>query len=372
MSGNRAKANIDSKFMYAKIKDVSGKKIKCSSPGCIKSKDGTLLMEKKEILNRWSEYVEDLFKDDRCKKPKIEKNKEGPTILKEEVEAAIKKMQNEKATGPDNIQVEIIKAVDNLRIDPTTKLLNTINGSGTIPEEMCKSVFIVLPKTPGATECELHRTISLMSHFTKILLRVLMHRMRKSLRPEISPKHFGFMPNKGTRNAIKISMSVSLIILKLLTKSVICEKVGWDGRGKLPARFALAKLARHPCSQGISSVDPSSLGQSWRSADRRLDKHGKIGGISEDKLDGAKDRGKSQHWRQKLDSVTMTSHNKQEDWLNFLDLPRLLTLTELDMFDCVSSAISFILSHANLSLPYFNKSYHQRAILKQFLVDVFH
>ncbi|GFO11392.1 endonuclease-reverse transcriptase [Plakobranchus ocellatus] len=34
------------------------------------------------------------------------------------------------------------------------------------------------------------------------MLRVLMHTLRKSLRPEISPKQFGFMPDKGTRNAI--------------------------------------------------------------------------------------------------------------------------------------------------------------------------
>ncbi|GFN97376.1 endonuclease-reverse transcriptase [Plakobranchus ocellatus] len=119
-----------------------------------------MLMEKKEILNRWSEYVEDLFKDDRCEKPKIEKNIEGPTILKEEIEAAIKKMKNGKATGPDIIPVEIIKALDNLGIDLTTKLLNAIYDSGTILEDLCKSDFIVLPKTPGATECEHHRTIS--------------------------------------------------------------------------------------------------------------------------------------------------------------------------------------------------------------------
>ncbi|GFO09942.1 RNA-directed DNA polymerase from mobile element jockey-like [Plakobranchus ocellatus] len=196
------KLNIDSKFMHAKINDVSGKKIKYSSPGCIKSKDGTMLMEKKEILNRWSEYAEDLFKDDRCKKPKIKKKIEGSSILKEEVEAAIKEMKNGKATGPDNIPVEIIKALDNLGIDLTTKLLNAIYDSGTIPEDLCKSAFIVQPKTPGATECELHRTISLMSHFTKILLRDLMLRMRKSIRPEVSPKQFGFMPDKGTGNAI--------------------------------------------------------------------------------------------------------------------------------------------------------------------------
>ncbi|GFO39118.1 RNA-directed DNA polymerase from mobile element jockey-like [Plakobranchus ocellatus] len=136
------------------------------------------------------------------KKPKIKKNIEGPTILKEEVEAAIKKMKNGKATGPNNIPVGRIKALDDVGIDLTTKLLNAIYDSGTIPEDLCKSVFVVLPKTPGATQFELHRTISLMSHFTKILLCVLMHRMRKSIRPEISPKQFGFMPDKGTRNAI--------------------------------------------------------------------------------------------------------------------------------------------------------------------------
>ncbi|GFO33601.1 RNA-directed DNA polymerase from mobile element jockey-like [Plakobranchus ocellatus] len=161
-----------------------------------------MLMEKKEILNRWSEYVEDRLKDDKCKKPKIKKTIEGPTILGEEVEAAIKKMKNGKATRPDNIPVEIIKALDNLGIDLTTKLFNAIYDSGTIPEDLCQSVFIVLPKTPGAAECELHRTISLMSHFTKILLRVWIQRMRKSIRPEISQKQFGFMPDKGTRNAI--------------------------------------------------------------------------------------------------------------------------------------------------------------------------
>ncbi|GFO09608.1 endonuclease-reverse transcriptase [Plakobranchus ocellatus] len=93
--------------------------------------------QKKEILNRWSEYFEDLFKDERCEKPKIEKNIEGPATLKEEVEAAIKKMKNGKATRPDNIPVEIIKVLDNLEIALTMKLLNAIHHSGTIPEDLC-------------------------------------------------------------------------------------------------------------------------------------------------------------------------------------------------------------------------------------------
>ena len=192
----------DSRYIHTKINEVSGKNFKCNKPGCLKSKDGTMLMDKEEILNRWSEYVEDLYSDNRGAKPEIKKNIEGPCILKEEVQRALKKMKSGKATGPDNIPVEIITVLEDLGIDMTTKLLNAIYDSGTIPEDLCKSVFIALPKTPGATECELHRTISLMSHFTKILLRVLMLRVRKSLRPEISTKQFGFVRDKGTRNAI--------------------------------------------------------------------------------------------------------------------------------------------------------------------------
>ncbi|GFN90486.1 RNA-directed DNA polymerase from mobile element jockey-like [Plakobranchus ocellatus] len=87
------KLNIDSKFMHAKIKDVSGEKIKCSSPGCIKIKIWNNVNGKEGNAKQMSEYVEYLFKDNRCKQTKIEKNVEGPIFLKEKVEAAIKKME---------------------------------------------------------------------------------------------------------------------------------------------------------------------------------------------------------------------------------------------------------------------------------------
>ena len=54
----------------------------------------------------------------------------------------------------------------------------------------------------SSIDCELYRTISLMSHSTKVLLRIIMARMRKSLRPEISQLQFGFVPDKSNRNAI--------------------------------------------------------------------------------------------------------------------------------------------------------------------------
>ena len=56
-----------------------------------------------------------------------------------------------------------------------------------IPQDLSKSIFIALPKKPGTLECELHRTISLMSHITKVILRVIM------MKPEISQEQCGFV-----------------------------------------------------------------------------------------------------------------------------------------------------------------------------------
>src|SRR5438132_4730898 len=78
------------------------------------------------------------------------------------------------------------------------------------PEDLLKSIFIALPKKPGATECELHRTISLMSVVLKLILpvRILLQPMRNKIRPEISKSQCGFMNDTGTRNAIFILRNI--------------------------------------------------------------------------------------------------------------------------------------------------------------------
>ncbi|XP_042884442.1 uncharacterized protein LOC122261026 [Penaeus japonicus] len=96
--------------------------------------------------------LEDLFNDDRGEKPKVEKNMEGPPIIKSEVRVAIGKMKKNKAPGPDKIVTEMIKALDEFGIDKMTEIINEIYDSGEIPEELSKSIFIALPKKPGAIE----------------------------------------------------------------------------------------------------------------------------------------------------------------------------------------------------------------------------
>ena len=57
---------------------------------------------------------------------------DGPPILKEEVSAAIRKMKQGKAVGPDNIPIEVFAVLEDIGIDFLTKLLNSIYDSGKI------------------------------------------------------------------------------------------------------------------------------------------------------------------------------------------------------------------------------------------------
>ncbi|GFO16201.1 endonuclease-reverse transcriptase [Plakobranchus ocellatus] len=187
--------------MYRNVEELIGKK-KASATGCLKAKNGEIIMEKDKILERWSEYIKELFDDERKEIEVMKGNFAGPPILKDEVRTAIWKMKNGKATGPDNIAAEQIKALDEFGINKITVLLDEIYETGEIPKEMLKSIFIALPKKDGATECELHRTISLISQVTKILLRIVMMRVRNKIRPEIGDTQCGFVEGKGTTNAV--------------------------------------------------------------------------------------------------------------------------------------------------------------------------
>lgn len=114
-------------------------------------------------------------------------NEDGHIIMEDEVRHALSKMKSGKAPGPDDIPSELITALDEVGIKAVTKLLNNIYDTGEILTDMKKSIYIAIPKKPGTAECDQHRTI---------------RKMRNKILPEISETQFGFMADKGTRNAI--------------------------------------------------------------------------------------------------------------------------------------------------------------------------
>lgn len=74
---------------------------------------------------------EDIFFDERG--PKLEILKCIIVILKDEIEAAMKRMKGRKASGPDNSAVGLIEALGNWCIDRVTEILNEIHKSGEMP-----------------------------------------------------------------------------------------------------------------------------------------------------------------------------------------------------------------------------------------------
>ena len=122
--------------------------------------------------------------------------------MKEEIQKALKSMKDEKATGPDELLAEALKALDEHNIEIITSLCNIIYNSGMIPTEMKHSVFITLPMKPKVMICKEFRTISLMSHGTKLLLKIIQQRMANNIDKEVSRLQSGFRPGTGTREGI--------------------------------------------------------------------------------------------------------------------------------------------------------------------------
>ena len=125
-------------------------------------------------------------------------------ITRTEIGYALKGIPMRKAPGPDDITTKMLVAAGGRGVTEITNLSNMMYSEGRFPELMYKSIFITIPKVNGTAKCEKHRTISLMSHVTKLVLRVIMNRLRGRTLSEISEVQYGFMPDRGTRNAILV------------------------------------------------------------------------------------------------------------------------------------------------------------------------
>jgi len=95
-------------------------------------------------------------------------------------------MKYGEITGPDNISVQMLEAREDISINKLESIMNKMYHTGTIPKSLSKSIFVTLPKKAGASECVLHRTISLMSQIAKLMLKILMKRMKRPIHEEIA------------------------------------------------------------------------------------------------------------------------------------------------------------------------------------------
>ena len=115
---------------------------------------------------------------------------------------AIKDVKDKKAPGKDDITVEMIKALDHCAIPIVHRLVINIYKSSYIPKEVNESIIVTLPKKPRATMCTEYRTLNMMSHLLKMILRSILMRNRQKIENEIGELQSRFMAGKGTREGI--------------------------------------------------------------------------------------------------------------------------------------------------------------------------
>ena len=70
------------------------------------------------------------------------------------------------------------------------------------PQDWKRSVFIPIPKKGNAKECSSYHTIALISHTSKIMLKILQARLQQYVNHEIPQVQAGFRKGRGTRDQI--------------------------------------------------------------------------------------------------------------------------------------------------------------------------
>ena len=159
------------------------------------------LTEAGDINKRWEEYTE-LYKKDLHDLD----NHDGvithlePDILECEVKWALGSITMNKASGGDGIPVELFQVLK----DDAMKVLHSrcqqIWKTQQWPQDWKRSVFIPIPKKGNAKECSHYHTISLISHASKVMFKILQARLQKYVNCELPDVQTGFRKGRGTRD----------------------------------------------------------------------------------------------------------------------------------------------------------------------------
>ena len=171
-----------------------------------KDRSGMDLTEAEDVKKRWQEYTEELYKKDLHDPDNhdavISHIHLEPDILECEVKWALGNITTNKASGGDGIPVELFQILK----DDTMKVLHSICQqiwkTQQWPQDWKRSVFIPIPKRNNAKECSNYCTIALISHASKVMLKILQARHQQYVNRELPAVKTGFRKGRGTRDQI--------------------------------------------------------------------------------------------------------------------------------------------------------------------------
>ena len=188
--------------LFKKIRDTKG--TFHAKMGLIKDRNDRDLAEAEDIKKRWQEYTEELYKKD-LNDPD---NYNGmithiePDILECEVKWALESITTNKASGDDGILVELFQILKDDAVQVLHSICQQIWKTQQRPQDCKRSMFIPILKKGTATECSNSNTVALISHDSKVMLKIIQARLQQYVNREFPDVQAGFTKGRGTRDQI--------------------------------------------------------------------------------------------------------------------------------------------------------------------------
>ena len=181
-----AKKEIEEKNRMGKTRDIFKKMRDTKGTfhakmGTIKDRNGMDLTKAEDIKKRWQEYTEELYKRDLHDQD----NPDGvithlePDILECEVKRALESITTNKVSGGDGIPVELLQILKDDAVKVLHSICQQIWKTQQWPQDWKRSVFIPVTKKGNAKECSNYHTIALISHASKVMLKILQARLQQ-------------------------------------------------------------------------------------------------------------------------------------------------------------------------------------------------
>ena len=125
-----------------------------------------------------------------------------PDILECEVTWVLGSINMNKVSGGDKIPVEPFQILKDDAVKVMHSICQQIWKTQQWPQDWKRSVFIPIPKKGNAKECSNYSTIALISHASKVMLKILQARLQQYMNHELPDVQAGFRKGRGTRDQI--------------------------------------------------------------------------------------------------------------------------------------------------------------------------
>ena len=126
-----------------------------------------------------------------------------PDILECEVKWGLESITTNKASGGDGIPVELFQILKDDAVKVLHSICQQIWKTQQWPQNRKRSVFIIpIPKKGNAKECSNYRTIALISHASKVMLKILQTRLQQYVNRELPDVQAGFRKGRRIRDQI--------------------------------------------------------------------------------------------------------------------------------------------------------------------------